>query len=145
VIVQAAAAMVRPAEAGDSADVARLLLQLGYDRTADSVQDDLKTGAAGLVYVAVAGGRVCGLLAMSVRQQFHWGAPTAAIDALVVDRANRSGGIGAALLDAAIAEAAQEGCILIELHSNRRRRRAHQFYKRHGFEGTSAYFVKPLR
>jgi GNAT superfamily N-acetyltransferase len=144
-VIARAAAVVRPAEAGDSNDVARLLLQLGYDRTADAVQDDLKTGAAGLVYVAVTGGRAIGLLAMSVRQPFHRGAPTAAIDALVVDRANRSGGIGAALLDAAIAQAEQEGCILIELHSNRRRRRAHQFYKRHGFEGTSAYFVKSLR
>jgi GNAT superfamily N-acetyltransferase len=136
---------VRPADASDSCDAVGLLAQLGYERTADSVESDLRTGAAGLVWVAVAGGRVIGLVAMSVRRQFHWGAQTASVDALVVDRVNRSRGVGAILLDAAIAQAARDGCTLIELHSNRRRRRAHQFYKRQGFEGTSAYFVKHLR
>jgi GNAT superfamily N-acetyltransferase len=109
------------------------------------VEDDLRRGAAGLVYVAVPDGRVIGLLAMSVGRPFHWGARTASVDALVVDRVNRSRGTGALLLDAAVARAAQDGCILVEVHSNRRRRRAHQFYKRHGFEATSAYFVKHLR
>ena len=44
-----AVAMVRPADASDSRDAVRLLAQLGYDRTADSVADDLQTGAAGRV------------------------------------------------------------------------------------------------
>ena len=139
------AVAVRPAGASDTQDAIRLLAQLGYDRTADSVADDLRTGAAGRVHVAVAGGRVIGLIAVSVRRQFHWGAPTASVDALVVDGANRSRGAGAILLETAIGQAASDGCILVELHSNRRRRRAHQFYKRHGFQGTSTYFVKPLR
>jgi GNAT superfamily N-acetyltransferase len=139
------AVVVRPADASDGHDAVRLLAQLGYDRTADSVADDLRTGAAGGVYVAVAGGHVIGLLAMSVGRQFHWGARTASVDALVVDQFNRSRGAGAMLLATAIEQAARDGCILVELHSNRRRRRAHQFYKRHGFEGTSTYFVKHLR
>jgi GNAT superfamily N-acetyltransferase len=141
----AAALVVRPAEGRDSHDVARLLVLLGYDRDPDAVEHDLRTGLAGPVYVAVAGERVVGLLALSVRQQFHWGALVASVDALVVDGTDRSHGVGARLLGAATAHAVREGCILIELHSNRRRRRAHQFYKRHGFEGTSAYFVKHLR
>ncbi len=137
--------VVRPADRSDCHDAVRLLAQLGYDRTADSVEDDLRTGAAGLVFVAVADGRVIGLVAMSARRQFHWGARTASVDALVVDGANRSRGAGAVLLDAALAQAERDGCILVELHSNRRRRRAHQFYRRQGFEGTSTYFVKHLR
>lgn len=141
----AGALVVRRAEARDSNDAARLLVQLGYHRDATSVEQDLRTGAAGVVYVAVAGVQVVGLLAMSERVQFHWGALIASVDALVVDRANRSGGVGASLLATAVAHAERDGCILIELHTNRRRRRAHQFYKRQGFEGTSAYFVKHLR
>jgi GNAT superfamily N-acetyltransferase len=137
--------VVRPAEASDSHDAVRLLAQLGYDRTADSVEEDLRTGAAGLVFVAVADGQVIGLAAISVHRQFHWGARIASVDALVVDNRHRSRGAGAILLDAAMARAEREGCILIELHSNRRRRRAHQFYKRQGFQGTSTYFVRHLR
>jgi GNAT superfamily N-acetyltransferase len=142
---ESSAVVIRPADGSDSHDAVRLLAQLGYDRTADSVSDDLQTGAAGVVYVAVAGGQVIGLVAMSIGRQFHWGARTASVDALVVDRVSRSRGVGARLLAAAIALATGEGCILVELHSNRRRRRAHQFYKRQGFEGTSTYFVKHLR
>lgn len=141
----AAALVVRPAEAADSHEAVRLLGQLGYDRDLEGVIHDLRTGTAGPVYVAVAGGQVVGLLALSVHRQFHWGAPIASVDALVVDGTNRSRGVGAELLDAATAHAVREGCILIELHSNRRRRRAHQFYRRQGFEGTSVYFVKHLR
>jgi PhnO protein len=140
----AGAVLVRPAEISDSQAAARLLLQLGYDRTATAVEQDLRSGAAGVVYVAVAGERVIGLLAMSVHRQFHWGAPVASVEALIVDRAIRSRGVGAMLLDSAVTRARREGCLLIELHSNRRRRRAHQFYKRHGFDLTSAYFVKHL-
>jgi GNAT superfamily N-acetyltransferase len=137
--------VVRQAEAADSQDVVRLLLQLGYDRSAPAVEHDVRTGAAGLVYVAVAGERVIGLLAMSVHRQFHWGGLVASVEALVVDQAIRSRGVGALLLDTGIARAQHEDCILIELHSNRRRRRAHQFYQRHGFDLTSAYFVRHLR
>jgi GNAT superfamily N-acetyltransferase len=137
--------VVRRAEARDSNDAVRLLDQLGYHRDATSVEQELRTGAAGIVYVAVTSVQVIGLLALSEHRQFHWGALIASVDALVVDRANRSGGVGASLLAAAVAHAAQDGCILIELHTNRRRRRAHEFYKRQGFEGTSAYFVKHLR
>jgi GNAT superfamily N-acetyltransferase len=137
--------VVRLAAPSDSQDTTRLLAQLGYDRTAASVEDDLRSGTAGIVFVAIVGGRLVGLVAMSVRRQFHWGAPTASLDALVVDRGSRSRGVGAILLDTVIAQAARDGCILVELHSNRRRRRAHQFYKRNGFEGTSAYFVRHLR
>jgi (aminoalkyl)phosphonate N-acetyltransferase len=139
------AVVVRQAEPGDSQDAVRLLLQLGYDRSATAVEDDLRTGAAGLVYVAVAEERVIGLLALSVHRQFHWGGLVASVEALVVDQTIRSRGVGATLLATGIARAQQEGCILIELHSNRRRRRAHQFYKRHGFDVTSAYFVRHLR
>ncbi len=136
---------VRPAEDRDTADAVRLLDQLGYQRDRATVEHDLKVGAAGAIYVAVQPGHVVGLVAVSMHRQFHWGASVASIDALIVDRSIRSRGIGAALLDAAVAHARRGGCILIELHSNRRRRRAHQFYQRHGFEVTSSYFVKRLR
>jgi GNAT superfamily N-acetyltransferase len=137
--------VVRQAEARDRHDAIRLLGQLGYDRAPDGVESDLRTGAAGVVYVAVSGGQVTGLLAMSECRQFHRDALVASVEALVVDQASRSRGVGAMLLNTAIARAERDGCVLIELHSNRRRRRAHQFYKRHGFDMTSAYFVKHLR
>jgi GNAT superfamily N-acetyltransferase len=141
----AGAVTVRLAETRDSRDAVRLLDQLGYTPDPDGVAADIQTGAAGVVYVAVSDGRVVGLLALSVHRQFHWGAPVASVDALVVDATIRSHGVGAMLLDTAVAHARQQRCILVELHSNRRRRRARRFYERYGFEVTSAYFVKPVR
>ena len=139
------AVTVRLAEARDADDAVRLLDQLGYARDAQAVAADLRTRAGGSVYVAVSNSDVIGLLALSVHRQFHWGAPVASVDALIVAASVRSRGVGAMLLDAAVTEAREQGCILIELHSNRRRRRARRFYERYGFEVTSTYFVKPLR
>ena len=90
---------VRTAEDRDALDAVRLLDQLGYQRDRATVEHDLRVGAAGAVYVAVQQGHVVGLLAVSMHRQFHWGASVASIDALIVDRAIRSRGVGAALLD----------------------------------------------
>ncbi len=136
--------MVRRAAPRDSDDAVRLLRQLGYPRDRDAVERDLRGTGAGVVYVSVHNGEVVGLLALSVRYQFHWGASIASIDALIVDRTVRSRGVGAALLDAAADHARAHDCILVEVHSNRRRRRARQFYQRHGFEATSVYLVRHL-
>ncbi len=89
--------------------------QLGYNRNAEGVGHNLRTAAAGVVYVADAGRQVVGLLAMSVHRQFHWKASIASVDALVIDRAQRSRGVGTILLDAATAHAERDSCILIEV------------------------------
>lgn len=61
-----------------------------------------------------------------------------------MDDAQRSGGIGAALLLAAEAFAREQGCAQLELSSNVARTRAHRFYERQGYREKRMRFVKML-
>ena len=135
---------VRMAEVADSGQIVRLLRQLGYDREIGAVEDDVASGAAGSVIVAATEDGIVGLLTMKIHRQFHWGAVVASIESLVVAESERSGGIGAALVEAAVDIARASQCRLIELHSNHRRTQARRFYERQGFEVTSNYFVRQL-
>jgi len=61
------------------------------------------------------------------------GALRAQIEAVRVDEAYRSQGLGAAILAWAIDEARQRGCAVIQLTTDKSRTRAHRFYERLGF------------
>lgn len=135
---------MRAAVPGDSGEISRLLEQLGYQRDSRSIESDLRAGSVGHVVVATVDGRVVGLLAMLIHRQLHQGAEVASIEALVVDEHARSGGIGSALLNAAVERARGGGCALVELHSNQERHAARRFYEQHGFRVTSSYFVLEL-
>ena len=135
---------VRVAEVDDSEAIAGLLRQLGYERESNSVASDLIAGSAGEVIVALLDDRPIGFLTLSIRRQLHRGTAVASIDSLVVDEKARSSGIGAALVDAAVQRATDAECVLVELHSNRERTQARQFYERMGFHVTGNYFVRPL-
>jgi GNAT superfamily N-acetyltransferase len=135
---------VRTAEVGDSGQIVRLLRQLGYDRDIVAVEDDIRSGAAGDVIVAATEDDIVGVLTMKIHRQFHLGAVVASIESLVVDQGERSRGIGAALVEAAVETARGSQCRLVELHSNHHRTQARRFYEREGFEITSNYFVRQL-
>ncbi len=135
---------MRAAVVGDGSQIVRLLRQLGYDRDIVSVEDDIRSGAAGDVIVAASDDHIAGLLTMKIHRQFHWGALVASIESLVVDERDRSGGIGAALVEAAVECARASQCKLVELHSNQHRTQARRFYEREGFEVTGNYFVRQL-
>ena len=57
----------------------------------------------------------------------------------------RGEGIGAALVDAAVAWAAQRGCYRIQLTSNVARREAHRFYEANGFTASHVGFKRMIR
>jgi GNAT superfamily N-acetyltransferase len=61
------------------------------------------------------------------------GALRAQVEAVRVDQAYRSGGLGQAMLTWAISEARQRGCALIQLTTDKSRTGAHRFYERLGF------------
>lgn len=70
----------------------------------------------------------------------------AVIGGLVVDRAHRRQGIGAALMADAEAWARRQGCAVMRLWSSTSRAPAHQFYAGLGYRNvkTQYSFVKPL-
>jgi GNAT superfamily N-acetyltransferase len=70
----------------------------------------------------------------------------AVIGGLVVDRAHRRQGIGAALMAEAEAWARDQGCTVMRLSSSTSRTRAHSFYAGLGYRivKTQHSFAKPL-
>lgn len=72
------------------------------------------------------------------------GAKRAIIESVRVQSAVRGKNIGTALMKRAIAEAREAGCKLVQLTSDRRRTRAHLFYRRLGFEQSHVGFKLDL-
>ena len=138
--------MIRPAEPRDGDALARLIGQLGYDASAGEVAERLAAMEAEgrVVLVAEIAGAVVGCLSTSVMRVLHRPAPVGRISMMVVDDALRSRGIGAALVLAAEAALAAQGCYMIEVTSNLRRTEAHRFYERLGYARTSVRLAKEL-
>jgi len=84
---------------------------------------------------------MCGLSAMVT---VHRDAPVGRISVMIVAQAHRGRGIGAMLIAEAEKRLAALGCKILEVTSNVRRERAHQFYEKLGYERTSYRFMKRL-
>jgi ribosomal protein S18 acetylase RimI-like enzyme len=132
---------VRAAGEPDADAVAGLLAQLGYPRSAADVTRALRDPGQHVLVGVDGGGEPLGVIVASARWTLHQGAVVGTLDALVVDEAHRSMGLGEALVGAAIATLRREGARRVELHSNHRRVRAHAFYEHLGFRETSKFFV----
>ena len=138
---------IREAASGDLERIAALFGQLGYPNDAGQLARRLAAVPAGdtmRVLVAQEGDTVAGVAVVHVMAPLHVHHRWALLSALVVDDGQRSGGIGAALLQAAEAFAREHGCAQLELSSNVARIRAHQFYERQGYREKRMRFVKML-
>ncbi len=88
----------------------------------------------GAVLVAERGGRVVGVCQLIVfRHLQSRGGLCAELESVHVHPEHRGGGIGAALVGAAVARARELGCYRMQLTSNVARADAHRFYERLGF------------
>jgi GNAT superfamily N-acetyltransferase len=138
---------IREAGPGDLERIAALFGQLGYPNDAAQLARRLAAVPAGdtmRVLVGQEGDTVAGVAVVHVMAPLHVAERWALLSALVVDDAQRSGGIGAALLQAAEAFAREHGCAQFELSSNVARTRAHRFYERQGYREKRMRFVKIL-
>jgi GNAT superfamily N-acetyltransferase len=102
------------------------------------------TGEGRVVLIAEIDGKVAGCLSTSIMRVLHRPAPVGRISMMVVDEAQRSRGIGAALVRAAEQALAAQGCYMIEVTSHVRRTEAHRFYERLGYERTSVRLARML-
>ena len=136
---------VRRATRDDSADLARLLLQLEHPTSAvyiDSCWEEWSAAGNAAFVAAGADGTLVGAVTTHQMRVLHRERPVGRITALVVDAVFRGQGIGRLLVAAAEAALADSGCGLIEVTSNLRRTDAHAFYERIGFVRTSLRFAK---
>ena len=130
---------IRPACVGDAGRVAALLRQLGYRRTTEAVGRCIRESAADpdstILVAAVAESGLAGCLQAVVTHRLAEG-NRAEIASLVVDSAWRSQGIGARLIEEALARLRTQGITDLRVRCNVKRERAHQFYERFGFRRT---------
>jgi len=137
---------IRVARPGDALALSGLLAELGFPTPSDVVAARLADlGARNeLVLVAEREGATLGLLTVHVTPVLHRPTPVGRLTMLVVTQRARGQGVGRALVAAAEQRLAQRGCVLVEVTSHRRLKRAHGFYERLGYEATSVRFGKTL-
>lgn len=141
-------ATLRPMVADDFEPVTRLLGELGLPVPATERMPALRRvlemqlrDPAARAHVAVADGDVVGMVTLVLRRPFFMPAPQAWIPELVVAERARGRGVGGALLDAALAEAAEAGAYACVLESGPQRRVAHALYSAAGFADLGVFYV----
>ncbi|MGN1404585.1 MAG: GNAT family N-acetyltransferase [Ruminococcus sp.] len=97
-----------------------------------------------VLLVAESGGRVVGVLHLRMEFQLHHCGKVAEIMELVVDAKHRSQGIGKQLLAGAETAAGERHCQILEVTSNQKRKKAHEFYLRKGMQNTHYKFVEVI-
>ena len=90
-------------------------------------------------------GGVIGCLSWHITPVVHRPRPVGQITMMVVAEEARGEGVGAALVAEAEARLKAAGCGLIEVTSNVKRLRAHNFYEKLGYERTSYRFARVLQ
>ena len=140
---------VRLAQPGDAAQVAALLVELGYpDNPAGEVRRRLvmwERETTGIALVAEHQGQVVGVIAVAaipyLEREGRWGR----IVALVISSECRGQGIGRRLADAAEQAAGKLGCVTMEVSSRRSRTESHPFYRYLGYEDCCDLSARYLR
>jgi len=142
--------IIREAKDKDIPRILELYQQLSFDPKSyekPSVPDccktlkQLKKYPNAALLVAEEDGKVAGTTFMAILPGFaHHTSPFCVIEYVVVDETRRSKGIGKALMDYCKARAKEAGCYKIMLTSDKRRDRAHKFYRANGFEASAEGF-----
>jgi GNAT superfamily N-acetyltransferase len=136
---------VRPAGAGDAADVAALAAEFAqsFPFSAERFRANypsLLADPGACLLVAADGDEVVGSLLGFRHLTFYANGPVAWVEEVVVRPRDRGQGAGAALMSAFEEWAAGHGCALVALAT----RRAAPFYLAVGYEESAVYFRKVL-
>lgn len=137
--------VIRRARLTDASAVSSLLAQLGYpDLDSDDAKDKIRIHKQPgyCMLVGEVKGKVIGFISLHWFELAHWKGKMGRITSFCIDENFRSKGIGAQLLEAGETLLRRQQCIKIEVTSNHRRVRAHEFYLRLGYTEDSRRFVK---
>jgi N-acetylglutamate synthase-like GNAT family acetyltransferase len=140
--------IIRKATSWDGPAIQQLLEQLGYpDVTLEDTKRNLNQhrGEDYQVLVGEIEGHVMAFIALHCFHLMHWKEKMGRISSFCVEDGFRSKGAGRQMLHAAEEWFRVNGCAKIEVTSNARRIRAHQFYLNLGYIEDSRRFVKYLK
>ncbi|MEU6488720.1 GNAT family N-acetyltransferase [Streptomyces sp. NPDC046887] len=145
---------IRPARRSDLPDIVAMLADDPLGARRESPEDltpyttafeRLAKDPAQQLVVAVREGRVIGTLQLTVIPGLaRRGALRSVIEAVRIHADARGSGLGAQLIEWAVAESRRQGCQLVQLTSDATRTDAHRFYQRLGFEASHVGFKMTL-
>lgn len=138
---------VRRAETGDAASLADLMTQLGYPTRTSEMAMRMEAIFADKNYatfVAVSGGKVCGMIGTRTSYSYEHNSPGGAILALVISERMRGRGVGRALIAAAESDFAERNIRRVAVYTHFRRTDAHEFYESVGYTKNGFRLVKEL-
>lgn len=138
---------IREPEVGDMEALADLMTQLGYQTRTSEMQMRMEAILANKNYatfVAVSGGKVCGMIGTATRYTYEHNSPSAAILALIISEKMRGRGVGHALIAAAEKDLAQKNIRRVAVYTHFRRSDAHKFYEKVGYTKNGFRLVKEL-
>ncbi|MGQ3488853.1 GNAT family N-acetyltransferase [Roseovarius pacificus] len=128
---------IRRAEQSDVQSIARLMIGMGFEHSAEEIKRRWTTVAdrqQDQILLAVDEGTPVGLVAVHIAPLLFYPKPLARITTLVVDQKKRRQGIGHTLVREVISLAKEAGCDTIELTTGIVRKEAHAFYRSIGFQ-----------
>lgn len=137
--------IVRDALATDADALAKLCAQLGYPASSDTMPGRvarLGQDPNARALVAEQNAVVIGLATIHLRFTMNHEAPIAQLTMLVVDQANRTHGVGRALVETAEAWAKERGSHRINVTTALHRADAHAFYERLSYSHTGRRYGK---
>lgn len=137
--------VIRKAIPQDANAIQQLLFQLGYpDLREEAVLEKIKTYSSEdyQVLVCEVDANVIGFISLHWFEIFHSSGKIGRISAFCVDETFRSQGLGRKLLEEAESFLVKQGCKKIEVTSNSRRIRTHEFYLERGYGEDSRRYTK---
>ncbi|MEP7128633.1 MAG: GNAT family N-acetyltransferase [Chitinophagales bacterium] len=139
--------IIRPAKISDSAAIQLLLDQLGYpifDEQEVVEKINLHQQPGYCILIAEIENKVVGFISMHWFELMHWKGRLGRFTSFCIDEMFRSKGVGQALLKEGEAFLIKQGCVKLEVTSNLKRTRTHEFYLKAGYVEDSRRFVKVL-
>ena len=138
---------IREAESKDALALSSLLGQLGYPTSKSSSLKKISAYSQPgyKMLMAESDQKVIGFIALHWYVSPHLPGPIGRITAFCMDETVRGQGKGTILLDAAERFFKKLDCFKIEVTSNLKRTRTHQYYANLGYEQISKHFVKFLK
>jgi ribosomal protein S18 acetylase RimI-like enzyme len=108
-------------------------IDMPAEKVGEAVEGIVANPERGRILVAVEGGRVVGVAALSFVWPIEHGGRSAWLEELYVEPAARGRGIGTQLLRATLRAAADAGAVAIDLEVDVDHQRAARLYEREGF------------